>query len=125
MYNGSIGTHWICSVGSERACMYFDSYGSPCPQEIDKFIKAKYRQYGYNNFIIQDINATSCGWYCIAFALYVKLNQHKYKKDLLQCCNAFINMFGDDNKRNEGVLKTYLFSVFDKLGKRKALSGYL
>ena len=56
------------------------------------------------------MDSSACGHYCLALAIYTKLNQSKYP-NLLQCCNEFINMFGDDAIKNDAILKHYLQSI--------------
>jgi len=109
----SLGTHWTCSVGNDRDTMYFDSYGVVPPTEIETFMKRKYGKYAYNNYIIQDLNSDDCGFYCLGLALFVKENQHKYS-NLLQCCNEYISLFGDDAKKNDLILRKYINDVARK-----------
>lgn len=113
----NLGTHWVCCVCNDRHAFYFDSYGVLPPTEIEKFMKTRYDKYAYNNYIIQDMDSSACGHYCLALALFTKLNQSKYS-NLLQCGNEFVNMFGDEAKQNDSILRNYLNSV----GKHKTFS---
>lgn len=106
----SLGTHWTCSVGNDTAVMYFDSYGVDPPNEIASFLKLKYDKYFYNNYIIQDLDSTNCGFYCLGLAVYVKDNQAK-NPNLMQVCNDYINMFEDETKQNDVILKQYLYKM--------------
>lgn len=108
----SLGTHWSCSVGNPTNVFYFDSYGVVPPQEIDDFMKLRYEKYAYNNYIIQGIEAESCGHYCLAFALFIKENQRKGSFYVI--CNDFINMFEDDTKKNDLILRKYLETIAKK-----------
>jgi hypothetical protein len=107
----SLGTHWVSCVCNDKYAFYFDSYGVLPPTEIEKFIKTSYEKFAYNNYIIQDMESSACGHYCLALAIFVKVNQSKYPNNLFQCCNEFINMFGDDAKRNDSILRNYLASI--------------
>ncbi len=100
------GTHWTCSMGDDDELVYFDSFGSPPPVEVDKFIKSKYRNYGWNNWIVQIIRSDFCGFFCIGLFLFVKQSRAKYKS-LTECVNEFINMFGDDTTKSDGTLQSY------------------
>ncbi len=106
---GSLGTHWTCSLNSEDKCFYMDSYGVPCPTEIEQFLKARYDSIPRNNYIVQDINSDECGLFCIAVAVYIKDYQHSNNnKGLLHACNQFLLMFSDDAKKNDKIVKDYL-----------------
>jgi len=109
----SLGTHWTCSVGNDKQAMYFDSYGVVPPNEISYFLKLKYDKYMYNNYIIQDLNSTNCGFYCLGLALYVKENQAT-NPNLMQTCNEYINMFGDNARTNDVILRDFLYKMAKK-----------
>ena len=52
-----------------------------------------------------DIITEKCGFYCIAFLLF--LNRSK-NKDIYKATNDFIKMFHNDTLENDEILKTYL-----------------
>ena len=66
------GTHWIAfhnggnkypgSAGN-RISLYFDSFGCPPPLEIENLLSKKYVR---NEEQLQDIEESSCGYFCIA-----------------------------------------------------------
>jgi hypothetical protein len=72
--------------------------------EIERFMKSRYEQIGINNFIIQSIDSTMCGWFVLAIALWVKDNQHP-KGTLFGCTNEFINLFSEDESQNDTILQ--------------------
>lgn len=109
----SLGTHWTCSVGNDTNVFYFDSYAVVPPVEIAKFMKKRYGKFAYNNYIIQDLDSNLCGFYCLGLALFVKENQNTYS-NLLQCCNEYINLFGDHAKANDKILRKYLNDIARK-----------
>ena len=76
--------------------IYFDAFGFKAPEIIEDLLY----KYEYNKKQIQDINSTSCGFYCVAFIkfLYMKRN---YK----QAFKTFCCLFSDDTIRNEIILK--------------------
>jgi hypothetical protein len=93
------GTHWVVLYYNGVDNFYFDAFGFICPKEIeDKLIK-----YTYSKKQIQDVNSSSCGWYCIAFIKF--LYKRSFKKDFYDC---FINLFSKDTKNNEVILKQIL-----------------
>lgn len=53
------GTHWTAWY---NGC-YFDSFGSPPPEELMKAVKLK----KYNSTVFQDPDDVSCGYWCIKF----------------------------------------------------------
>jgi len=76
------------------------------PQNVISFVKQKPNiKFGYNNFIIQDLESEKCGFYCIAFLLF--LNQSK-NKDIYKATNDFIQLFKDNTLENDEILKKYL-----------------
>lgn len=98
------GTHWTCSIGDSKELIYFDSFGAPPPVEIDKFLKSKYKHYGWNNWIVQNLKSEFCGFFCIALFLYVQHYRDKYKS-LMECVNDFINLFEDDTTKSDKIIQ--------------------
>ena len=75
-----IGTHWTAFLINKNKGIYFDSFGCFPPQNVIDFVKQKSNiRFGYNNFIMQDLESEKCGFYCIAFLLF--LNQSN-KQDI-------------------------------------------
>jgi hypothetical protein len=60
-------------------------------------------EYIWSDVQLQNINSSSCGYYCIAFMLY--LQQHKDKKSAFA---KFLSLFSKDTKNNELVLNELL-----------------
>ena len=101
-----IGTHWTALFVSENKAIYFDSFGCVPPQNVIDFVKQRKNiKLGYNNFIMQDLESEKCGFYCIAFLLF--LNRSK-NKDIYKATNDFIKMFHNDTLENDEILKNYL-----------------
>lgn len=91
------GSHWVGIYKNNKKSCYFDSFGFVCDREIEKYIKP----YKYNKYQIQDINSTSCGYYCIAFIIFMNYNNNDF--------DNFIKMFNKENyKLNEFILYNYL-----------------
>lgn len=94
------GTHWVCLYYTPNFSYYYDSYGFIAPLEVQK----KIMPYMYNDLEIQDIDSTACGFYCVAFILY--LNK---KMNIEKAFMEFINLFGKDTERNEAILYQILY----------------
>lgn len=100
--NGN-GTHWTafyCSGLPSEINIYYDSFGFPAPEEVEEKIKP----YIYNSKDIQNINTSSCGFYCIAFIKF--LNGLNNKVDGYE---KFLNLFNNETSRNEMILNNILY----------------
>ena len=90
---------------------YYDSFGVVMPQNAyDIFIKNVDNIY-YIDKHDQDLDATSCGWYCIAF-LYFMNNTKGNKLDIMKKFDKKFN-----NKKtidNEIDLKKYIDKIYFK-----------
>ena len=96
------GTHWTCFKSTDNAQIieYFDAFGFAPPVEI---MEKANGDILYSDKQIQDINATTCGWFCIAAIVSNKSTespQSHFKK--------FISMFSDNTNINDGILAKYL-----------------
>jgi hypothetical protein len=78
---------------------YFDSYSFPASQEIEDQIG----EYIYSDVQLQDMNSTSCGFYCLAFMKWMEKNKNKE----LAYTN-FLKLFTKDTKENESILHSLL-----------------
>jgi hypothetical protein len=94
------GTHWVSLYYTPNFSYYYDSFGFVPPIEIQN----KIIPYIYNDNEIQDIDSTACGFYCVAFVLY--LNK---KINIERAFMEFINLFGKDTERNEAILHKILY----------------
>lgn len=95
------GTHWtgLYFKNSPMTSLYFDSFGFVPPLEVEEKIKP----YIYNDKDIQDYNSKACGWYCLAFIKF--LNDKNDKKVAFK---EFLNLFKNNAKENDDILKKYL-----------------
>ena len=102
------GSHWTTLVMTKSDCIYMDSFGQPPPQEVDDFLKNKYKKenINYNTMIIQDMNSDYCGYFCIAF---LKSNKENRNKGLLQKLKTFQTIFSTDTKKNDKLLFKYFY----------------
>ena len=96
---GNGGTHWtaLSYGGADGKNYYFDSMGVLPPEDLENKIK----NYIYNDRQYQDVNDTSCGFYCIAFIMYM---HHSGAND--ETFKNFKSMFTEypNNKKNEMIL---------------------
>lgn len=108
------GTHWTCFfIENDHAC-YFDSYGSPPPDEFEDFIKRKKKPKSkqhlyYLSDQLQHLDSEACGYFCLAFLHYMTTHgQTNFTTRL----NQFSALFHyTDFKKNEKVLKKYLNKI--------------
>ena len=103
------GTHWISFFFFKNICYYFDSFGASPPTEIVNFIRKKKGSHLlFNNFIIQDLKSSNCGYFALAFLLYMYANREK--SNLKDVYNEFVNNFADDTTKNDEILKSFFAS---------------
>ena len=96
------GTHWIAlNKVNDGYSQIFDSYGFPPPQEVED--KLKY--YVYNHKEIQNIDSSSCGFYCIAWMKFISEHENNLKKAF----DTFISLFSKDTEKNEEILYKLLY----------------
>ena len=120
-------SHWTClckTLDKEGYAqyLYYDSYGFPAPIEVEKAIekdsnrhakayqqsKAKDSHSPKPSYVsmenqIQDLDATSCGFYVIAWVRFL----HR-KKDKIKAYKDFIEKFKEDTDYNDAVLAKLL-----------------
>ena len=90
------GTHWTCLYFGKYN-FYFDSFGYPPPIQVQEMITP----YVYNHKEIQNINSSSCGYFCICMIMY---NKNGNKTDI----NKFLKYFTNNTMMNETILKAML-----------------
>ena len=95
------GTHWTALYYSSKHSFYFDPFGFLAPIEIEQKLKT----YLYNDKQIQNLKSTACGYYCVAFILF--MNKRKNKK---LGFDIFINEFSRNTKNNDKLLYNYLYN---------------
>ena len=96
------GTHWCALYHSKECDLYYDAFGFISPEAIEDKIN---KSYYYNKRDIQNINSSSCGFYCIAFIKYIQ-----NKKNKLEAFDKFISLFSGNTKQNEKVLYDLLYN---------------
>lgn len=110
------GSHYCCfqvnrHPNGEKEGFYFDSFGMPQPQIVNKFCKMDLPS---NSKDIQSLMNSACGWYCLALLHYINSSQYR-TQHLWTDLKNFIDMFDDLEKssnhiKNEWVLKNFFRS---------------
>jgi hypothetical protein len=85
-------SHWTALIRLDKY-YYFDSYGVIGPRELEKL------DYIYSEVNLQDINSTSCGFFCLAFI--ISMNRGN---DGMKMYEEFIMAFKSPSK-NDVILK--------------------
>ena len=97
------GTHWTVLYYNYRNSLYFDAFGFVPPVELEQ----KINRYTYNHKQIQNLKSTACGYYCIAFIIFM----YKRKKSELELgFKLFVDAFSTDTKKNDELLYNYLYN---------------
>jgi hypothetical protein len=95
------GTHWTCFYYNKPlTSIYFDSYGFIAPTDVQE----KITPYIFNDKDIQDFNASSCGYYCIAF---IKFLHNKMNKQ--EAYKTFLQLFKLQTIKNDRILYKLLY----------------
>ena len=101
------GTHWMGLKIENLDCVYFDSYGYLPPQEIIDFCKRIHNSHlAYNTKEIQNLSTTTCGFYALAFLLFLHF-KNKSIPDIFSRSSAFSNLFYDNTKYNNKNLQLF------------------
>jgi hypothetical protein len=100
------GTHWTILKIYPHMILYFDSFGQGMPETLKKRFNNK--NIYYNDKICQEINASSCAYWTIAFCCW--MDRIKMKKlNILDHFQEFIDLFDENNQyKNEKILEDFL-----------------
>jgi hypothetical protein len=91
-------SHWTLLYKGDQYC-YYDSFGFKPPQELEDRIG----EYFWNNRENQDLDQTSCGFYCIGCMKYMNQRTNKAK-----AMDDYASLFSKDTKKNDLILYTLL-----------------
>ena len=63
------GTHWVCYYNDPKhdVVEWFDSFGSPPPEEPLAYLRTSGKPIAYNDWQLQAFNASVCGYFCIYY----------------------------------------------------------
>jgi hypothetical protein len=105
------GSHWVLlKIFHTKEVIYFDSFGMPFPPKIKDFVKGK---IAISNREIQHIDATTCGYYCLACDDY--MTHQKQHRPIYERFDDFLNIWASDTKKNDEILLDYLSQMGVKL----------
>lgn len=98
-HNGE-GTHWTCFYKDieNNKNIFWDSFGVLPPVSIDDILYP----YTYNHKDVQNLNSSSCGWWCI-FCIYF-CSKYDDKQEGLK---TFLCLFSNNQINNEIQLKNF------------------
>jgi hypothetical protein len=101
------GSHWTALQMTAKNCLYMDSFGMPPPEKLFEYLEKKYKKVNYNRMVIQDMDSSFCGYFCIAFfkLLSTARKNKKANKSLLK---VFQRLFSPNTKENDGILADFL-----------------
>ena len=105
------GSHWSVFLKDKNCIYYADSFGVFPPENEYQLFKEEKLKIYYNEQQNQHIDATSCGFWAIAFMYYIKNN----KGSILNKFKKFNKMFSkDDQLKNEKTLLEYINNIIQK-----------
>ena len=97
------GSHWVATYVQDKVINYFDSFGLPPFQEIVNHAKKKNLTLLHQSDQIQNINTTTCGYFCLYFLN--EMNKGKTYFDLLKVFDIHNTM------KNEKFIERYLKKI--------------
>jgi len=95
------GTHFTALKIQDDKSFFYDPFGAVPVTEIRDFVKRskKIKHLAFNNWIIQDLHSSNCGYFCFSFLMYVN------PKHVFESANSYINQYVGDTKVNDEILK--------------------
>ena len=97
------GSHWVATYVKDNVINYFDSFGMPPFQEIVNHAKKKNLTLLHQNNQIQNIQTTTCGYFCLYFLN--EMNKGNSYYDLLQVFDI------NDTMKNERFIEYYFRNI--------------
>ena len=99
------GTHWICLVVQGKNILFYDAFGATPPNEIVNFVKKRKNSHlGFNNWIIQNIKSSNCGWFCLGLLYWTWIHRDR---NLFETANEYCNFFSGRTNQNDGILRDF------------------
>lgn len=103
--DGEMG-HWTALYVSGKKGYYMDSYGVQPSQYILNFMKHNGLELTkWNNNDIQDYYDVSCGFYCLAYIMFMRKNKSKNME-------LFTSLFHNQTKNNTKILQNLFKTLF-------------
>ena len=97
------GSHWVATFVENGKIDYFDSFGLLPFQEIVDHAKEKNLTLVHQNDQIQDLNTTTCGYFCLYFLN--EMNKGSSYFNLLQVFDVH------DTMKNERFIERYFEKI--------------
>ena len=97
------GSHWVATYVKDNVINYFDSFGMPPFQEMVNHAKKKNLTLLHQNNQIQNIQTTTCGYFCLYFLN--EMNKGNSYYDLLQVFDI------NDTMKNERFIEHYFRNI--------------
>ena len=97
------GSHWVATFVENGKIDYFDSFGLLPFQEIVDHAKKKNLTLIHQNNQIQDLNTTTCGYFCLYFLN--EMNKGSSYFNLLQVFDVH------DTMKNERFIERYFEKI--------------
>ena len=97
------GSHWVATYVKDNVINYFDSFGMPPFQEMVNHAKKKNLTLLHQNNQIQNIQTTTCGYFCLFFLN--EMNKGNSYYDLLQVFDI------NDTMKNERFIEHYFRNI--------------
>ena len=97
------GSHWVATFVENGKINYFDSFGLLPFQEIVDHAKKKNLTLVHQNDQIQDLNTTTCGYFCLYFLN--EMNKGSSYFNLLQVFDVH------DTMKNERFIERYFEKI--------------
>ena len=97
------GSHWVATFVKNGKINYFDSFGLLPFQEIVDHAKKKNLTLVHQNDQIQDLNTTTCGYFCLYFLN--EMNKGSSYFNLLQVFDVH------DTMKNERFIERYFEKI--------------
>ena len=97
------GSHWVATYVKDNVINYFDSFGLPPFQEIVDHARKKNLTLLHQNNQIQNINTTTCGYFCLYFLN--EMNKGKTYFDILKVFDIHNTM------KNEKIMEWYFKNI--------------
>jgi hypothetical protein len=94
------GSHWTALYYDSKHSYYFDPFGFLAPTEVEH----KLNEYTFNNKQIQNLKSTACGYYCIAFIIFMNKRKNKKLGFII-----FVDEFSTNTEKNDKLLYNYLY----------------
>ena len=105
------GSHWTCFIKDKNNVYYYDSFGVVMPENAYRRFLKNVNNIYYIDKHDQNLDATSCGWWCIAFLYFMNTT----KGPMLNNMKKFDKKFNNKNRiENEIDLKKYIDKIYFK-----------